>query len=147
MDLQAAGITPDQITRQAQANLTTVILGTLAYLKEHDQSPQEWTAFIGRRLTQTWETRRGQGARDILQRIALNLAAIGADLHSLSGDDEQAEATFGGWLPIEGLDLFGLTQPEADSFVDLFGPMVEHLGLRYERLEEGEYLKIRITRA
>ncbi|HMA35574.1 MAG TPA: hypothetical protein VKY74_14000 [Chloroflexia bacterium] len=146
MDTQVSGITPERICQQAQANLTTVVLGTLAYLNEQGLSREEWTTFIGRRLTGNWEELRAPGARAILERIALNLLTPGAELHSLTGDASQATATFGGWLPIAGLDLFGLTQPEADSFADLFRPIVEHLGFHYERTEAGEYLQIRVWR-
>jgi hypothetical protein len=53
--------------------------------------------------------------------------------------------TITGW-PAEGmLEVFGLTQHEADHLLDVFAPIAKHVGIRYQWRRQGERITLTFT--
>lgn len=137
--------TPDQITKQAQLNAGVIPLVALAFLKERGISLDQFATFVGERFAPGWSTLQG-GAAAVARMAALNIVSGGADLVGPEGDENRAEATLAGWDGQQTLDMLGLTQAEADTFVDAFGPIAASLGLRYAARRAGDQLHLSFTR-
>src|SRR3954469_22886737 len=83
--------TSDEIAEQGQGNLTTFILTTLAYLRQHGDTADDWVAFLGRTFAPGWESARDEGAIFAARATALNHVTAGAQLVSVEGDQQHAE--------------------------------------------------------
>lgn len=138
--------TSHELYEQAEANLTAFILTTIAYLKEHNQSPQEWITFIGTRFAPAWQQAKDQGAKAAIELLVLNLLATGGTLRLLQGDDTQAEATIVDWPPDGILEFFRLTQDDADNLYDIFKPIAASLNLHYQWHRKGNRVIFKFTR-
>jgi hypothetical protein len=128
--------TPEQISQQAQGNLTGVLLVVVAYLKEHALSVDEFCAFAGRRFAPAWQ--QGLTAKEVARWAALNMVSAGGNLRSLSGDESQAEAVLGGWPSEDSLTFYGVTQEDADSVWGTMATIAEHLRFDYEWHRQGD---------
>lgn len=53
--------TPEHLYKQAQGNLTGVILGTIAYVKGQGPTPQDWVTFLGTDLPLLGSRARARG--------------------------------------------------------------------------------------
>lgn len=138
--------TPEQLYEQAQGNLNGFILGTIAYLKEQGRTPEEWATFMGNRFAPGWESVRGQGAKAAMNRVVLSLVSSGGNLHSLTGDEAQAEAIIADWPSADDLEFFGLTLEDVDPFQTILTPIAAFLNLRYEWQRAGNQLTFRFSR-
>ena len=137
--------TAEELSQQAQGNANALAFLALAYLKEKGQSAAEWADFFGRRVAPGWEGLHGQGAHAAARVIALNVASVGATVHRLSGDEQQAEVTVSGWPAQDMLEFTGLTKADATPMWDVFRPIAAYLNLRYEWQEEGEQVRLRLS--
>jgi hypothetical protein len=138
--------TTEQVLRQAQGNVNAVVLGTIAYLKDRHQSPDDWFASLGERFAPSWESLKDQGAKEVARMAAFNLVSFGGTLRSLSGDESKAEAVIEGWPSSERLEAFHITQSDADVIWGGFGPIGTSLGLRFQWQREGDAVKITFSR-
>jgi hypothetical protein len=142
MEAPQVGFGLEQIWERGQDNFQHVLFGTIAYLKENDLSIEDWATNLGRRLAPGWG--HGYGARDVVERAALNVVSAGASLRSLAGNDEWAECVVADWPPQGKLAserlsrYFGLSQDDADPFWEVFRPIAEYLGFAYEWHRESE---------
>ena len=137
----------DQLLEQAQGNITAIILGTLAYLKAHSLSSEEFIAFMGKLVAPGWEEVKGQGARAAMKYIARNASTTGAGLASISGDENQAEVVLTNWPSTTDLEVFGVTQEEVDAFAwAIYHPVAAYLNLHYEWQRHGNQIVVRLTR-
>ena len=134
------------LAQQAQANVSSILLATIAYLKEQNQSVGQWATFVGQRFAPSWEEMKGHGARDIAEMAALNMASGGATLRSVSGNASEASALLSNWPSEEMLNFAGVSQDDADTFLDVFNPIAEYLGLRFSRQRQGDELTITFSR-
>ena len=130
------------LAQQAQANVTSILLATIAYLKEQKLSAGQWATFVGQRFAPSWEEMKEHSARDIAEMAALNMASGGATLRSVSGDASQASAVLSDWPSEEMLQFAGLSQDDADAFLDVFNPIAEYLGLRFTCQRQGDQLTL-----
>ena len=103
-------------------------------------------AFHGRRFAPAWEELRGRPVVEVARLAALNAVSLGATLRSLSGDDRSAEALVAGWPEEEVLELLGLSREDAERQHDAFGPIMEHLGIRYGWRREGDAVRMTFQR-
>ena len=138
--------TAEEISRQAQGNLTAFILGTIAYFKEQGQTPQEWVTFIGKRFAPFWEAVKGQGARAALEATVLNFVSSGGTVQAFEGDENHAEATVADWPPAELVQALGLTLEDIDHFYEIFKPIAAYLNLRYNWHRQGDRITMTFTR-
>lgn len=130
-----ATFTEAEISQQAAANAKGMSLGVLALARHHGEPPESAARFLGEIFAPGWESFKGKGAFVALQRAALNAVSVGAALHTLSGDERRAEASFGEWPADDDLDLFGLTRDDTAAMFAIFEPVADILGLtcRWER--------------
>jgi hypothetical protein len=135
---------PEEILEHAKENVNALCLVSVAYLKEHALSMDEFWAFAGRQFAPSWE--QGQTAKEVARGTALEMVSGGCNLRSLSGDESQAEAVIGGWPSEESLAFFGLTQEEADTVWGVFGPIAESLGYGYEWHRQGDEVTVTFSR-
>jgi hypothetical protein len=138
--------TPEQIAEQAQGNATAVTLATIAYLREHDLAVDEYAAYVGRRFAPGWAEVQGRPPKDIAQMAALNMVSVGGTLQSLSGDDSQAQAVIRGWPSADWRTYFALDQADIDPIWNMFRPIAESLGLRYEWTRQGDEVTMAFSR-
>src|ERR687893_1115764 len=145
-DAADVGFSPEEVSDQAQGNATALALTALAYLKERGLDLDEYVAFHGRRFAPAWEELRGRPVAEAARLAALNAVSLGATLISLSGDDRRAEVLVAGWPDEEFLDLLQLSREDAQRQLDAFGPITEHLGIRYGWRREGDAVRMTFER-
>lgn len=145
-DAADAEFSSEEISSQAQGNATALALTALAYLKERGLDLDEYVAFHGRRFAPLWEELRGRPVVEVARLAALNAVSLGATLISLSGDDRRAEVLVAGWPDEEFLDLLQLSREDAQRQLDAFGPITEHLGIRYGWRREGDAVRMTFKR-
>lgn len=121
---------PEEIAQAAQRNAHLFCFVNIVYAKAHGCSPHEYWTFIGRQFATLWE--QGQSVPAIARRAARNMVSVGATLQALSDDESQAEVVMTGWPAPDTTAHFGLTQAEADTVFDIFGPVATSLGCHYE---------------
>ena len=136
--------TPEQIARRTRGNANSMFFAILCYLKKHDMSLDEFCGFVGQLYAPTWT--EGLTAKQIAQGMALNYVSLGAELHSFSGDESQAEVVIGEWRSAETLAFFGLAREEADSVLGIAQPIAEHLGFDYEWSRQGDEITMTFSR-
>ena len=139
------GFTADQINEQAQGNVTAFILSTIAYHKQRELSVADWITFVGRAFAPGWESMRDQGARELARLAAFNHVSAGGRLVSLEGDQDRAECVVI-WPSREMLDFAGVTRQDAHAIHDIFHPIAEYLGMRYEWRQEGDAVRFTFSR-
>ena len=145
-DAADVGFSPEEVSSQAQGNATAFALTALAYLKERGLDLDEYVAFHGRRFAPGWEELRARPVVEVARLAALNAVSLGATLRSLSGDDRSAEVVVAGWPQEDFLDLLRLSPEDAERQHDAFGPIMEHLGIRYGWRREGDAVRMTFER-
>lgn len=123
--------TTEELLSQAQGNATAFALATIAYLREHSLSVDDYVRFFGRQFASGWEELRDQPLTAVARTAALNAVSVGGILRSLSGDEARAEVLIGGWPDEEILGVLGLGRGDGEAMWDSFEPIMEHLGIRY----------------
>jgi hypothetical protein len=141
-DANNTEFTPEEVLSQAQGNATALVLTAYAYLKEQGLDIEGYVAFHGRRFAPAWEELRGGPVVEVARLAALNAVSLGATLRSLSGDERGAEVLLSGWPDDEFLDMLQLSREEGEKQYDAFGPITEHLGIRYEWRREGDAVRM-----
>ncbi len=142
MEAPQTTFSEDQIARRGMDNWEHVLFGTIAYLKEHGLSVQEWATYLGHQFAAGWG--HGYTARDVTERAALNVASAGATIRSITGNADWAECVVGDWPPSGKLAserfhrYFGLTYQDVDPFWEVFRPIADYLGFKYEWCRESE---------
>ncbi len=135
---QEAAFSQEQVAQRSMENANGFVLGSIAYLKDRGQSVEDWATFLGQRFAPIWQDLKGQGARAAMEQIALNTVSLGATLHSLSGNESQAEAVIGDWPPPEFAQLLGISEADSEALGRIFAPISESLGLQYDyQLQDG----------
>jgi hypothetical protein len=135
----------EDLLDHAEENITGLILATAAYCKARNLSFADWVAFVGNHFAPTWEELKGQGAIDVAHRVAFNLLTAGAAVEALSGDDKRAEVRCT-WPFEEDLDFLDVSRDDLDPFFDVFGPIANHLGCRYDHQRVGEHVTMVFAR-
>ena len=136
------GFAPEEVLSQAQGNATALFLAAIAFLKEQGLDADRYVSFFGRRFAPGWEELRGRPVADVARTAALNAVSVGSELRALSGDDSRAEVLVAGWPEEEFLSILGLTRDDSERVYDLFGPIMEHLGIHYEWRREGDAVRM-----
>jgi hypothetical protein len=134
---------PEAISDAAQGNVSGLCYGIIAYMKERGLSPNECWAFIGRKFSTAWAP---GSVEDIARGAAINMVSAGCTLQALSADEARAEAVMTGWPAAAAATRFGLTQAEADTVFDIFGPIISALGAHYQWQRRGETIVMTFTR-
>jgi hypothetical protein len=138
-DSNEAEFTTEEVLSQAQGNATAFALASIAYAKERDLEVEEYVAFVGRKFAPGWEELRGRTLKEVARIAALNWVSVGGRLSSLSGNDEHAEVVIAGWPGEEELGELGVTQADSEPLWNIFGPIMEYLGVRYSwQRQDGE---------
>ena len=79
---------------------------------------------------------------------ALNLVTGGAEIRSLEGDADTAEATivFPAGEAVAFAHQLGLTDASLDASMEIWQPIMTHIGLRAEVRREGEVRRLVVGR-
>jgi hypothetical protein len=141
---QAVQVPADEICQYSKQLATGLILGTIALLRDRQQSPVEWFSSIRQQFAANWEPLRGAVAFAMLRAIAINSTAIGAMVETLAGDTSAAELVITDWPPALFLDILGLTLEDVDSFWDALRPMMQHLNYSYEWQRDDVRVRLRV---
>ncbi len=136
----------DELLRQAQGNATATVLITIAYLGERGQSVEEWVAFVGGHFAPAWQGLEDRSPGNVAHLAALNMASVGGEVLSLTGDEGRAEVVLAAWPPPALLDTFGVAPAAADAFYEVFGPIAAALGLQYAWERGGDQVRLTFVR-
>lgn len=128
---QHEGFSDEQIAQRARENANGFLLGSIVYLKENGHRCADWASYLGGRFAGGWDPVKGRGAMAAMEQVALNVASLGADVESLTGDQQRAELVFGGWPQPELIEFMGVSRAEALEFLHAFEPIAEYLGLEF----------------
>jgi len=143
--MQAAEFDTRQILETAQANVTNFALSVLAYSKRQGQSFDDWVRFTGEMFAPGWGALADKSPLSVAREAALNLVSGGATAVALSGDERRAEVT-AVWPSDEFLAFINLSREEAVTFLRIFVPIAEHVGLRYEQAQQGDRTLLSFSR-
>lgn len=127
---------PEAIGEAAQGNVSGLCYGIIAYMKKRGLSPNECWDFIGRKFSTGWPP--DLSIQEMASWAAINMSSAGCTLQSLFADEAQAEAVMTGWPAADATTRFGLTQAEADTVFDIFGPIAASLDCRYSWQRRGD---------
>jgi hypothetical protein len=136
--------TPDEISRAAQSNATSLALGAMAFCKDHHLPITELVSAWGRRFAPLWA--KEITALEMAEGAALNWVSVGSRLSALSGDASHGKAVITGWPSEASLAAFGLSQAEADILWSNFGPIAESHGLSYHWQRQGDEVTMTFTK-
>jgi hypothetical protein len=136
--------TTEELLSSAQGNATAFVLATIAYLKEHGLTVDDYVRFFGSKFAPGWGELGGQ-PRAVARTVARNAVSVGGTLRSLSGDEEHAEVIVEGWPDEEISGTLGLRREEGEAMWDSFDPIMEHIGIRYSWRHEEEDRAVRLT--
>ena len=131
--------TTEELLSSAQGNATAFVLATIAYLKEQGLAVEGYVRFFGSKFAPGWEELADQPLA-VARTVARNAVSVGGTLRSLSGGEERAEMIIEGWPDEELLGTLGLRREEGEAMWDSFGPIMEHINIRYSwghREEDG----------
>lgn len=120
----------EEVAQAAQRNAHLFCFVNVAWAKAHGLSPNEYWTFVGRHFATLWE--QGQSVPAIARRAARNMVSVGGTLQAFSADESKAEVVMTGWPAAGTTAHFGLTQAEADTVFDIFGPIAAALGCHYQ---------------
>src|SRR5215218_10645506 len=129
--------TTAELLSSAQGNATAFVLATIAYLKEHGLSVDDYVRFFGSKFAPGWEELRDQPLA-VARTVARNAVSVGGALRSLSGDEEHAEVIIEGWPDEEISGVLGLERDDGEVMWDSFDPIMEYIGVRYSWGHEGD---------
>lgn len=135
---------PEEIAQAAQRNAHLFCFVNVLYAKAHGLSPHEYWTFMGQQFATLWE--QGQSVPAIARRAARNMVSVGGTLQALSADESQAEVVMTGWPAPDTTVHFDLTQAEADTVFDIFGPVAAALGCRYQWRRQGDTIVMSFAR-
>ncbi len=138
--------TQEELSSRAQGNATAFVLTAFAYLNERGMDPDEYVAFFGRWVAPGWEEMRARPVADVAREAALNVASMGGEVRSFSGDDTSAEVLAAGWPGEELLSALQLRQDDSDRLWNAFAPIMDSLGIRYAWQREGEAVRMTFER-
>lgn len=139
-----SAFSPEEIAQAAQRNAHLFCFVNVMYAKAHGFSPNEYWTFMGHQFATLWE--QGQSVPAIARRAARNMVSVGGTLQALSAEESQAEVVMTGWPAPDTTAHFGLTQAEADTVFDIFGPVATSLGCRYQWQRQGDTIVMTFTR-
>jgi len=106
----------------------------------------EFVNYSGRLLAQSWELMRGTAVLEITKAMAADLVVLGAQVHTLTGDDHEAEVVLVGWPEPEMLAFAEISQADADCMMCWYDTIAAHLGLNFRAQRRGDELTIRVYR-
>jgi hypothetical protein len=134
---QTSSFTATEVSEQAQANLSAIIAGTMAFVKARGIPVSEWTTYLAHLFAPGWGEVRSEGATAIARAAALNMVSGGATLVEIVGDEQRAVAVVDwdvqshiDWLPT-------LSQDDFRNMPAIFATIAEHLGMHYESSWDG----------
>lgn len=121
--------TREMVEEQAKADAAVLILVSAAYAKSLGQDVRGWALFAGKLVSPSWT-----GITSPLMgvtAVALNCAAAGLSVVSVTGDDTRGETVTGDWPDPEDLSMLGLSQAEADQCWSIYEPVAQSLGYTF----------------
>ncbi|HZD10076.1 MAG TPA: hypothetical protein VE553_01950 [Candidatus Binatia bacterium] len=102
--------------------------------------------YVGEALARDWESMRGTAVLKLAKAMAADLVALGARVHTLMGDDREAEVVLVGWPDQEVLAFAGISQAEAERIVCWYDAIAKYLGVNFRAQRQGDELTLRIYR-
>jgi hypothetical protein len=128
----------EELLKSAQFIANFWLLATMAYLKEHEQSIEDWVRFGGDHVARGFEAREPASALELVRTVALGPVSLGGTLLRLEGDVMRARATVE-FLAEEMVTAFGLSLNDLDLFLGgVYEPLTRSLDLKYTSHRTGE---------
>ena len=135
--------TTEELLAQAQGNATAFVLTTIAYLKEHGLSVDDYLEYFGRQFAPGWEELGAQPVVDVARTVANNAVSVGCSVGSISGDETRAEVLVTGWLDADTIsETLGLEQDDSDAVWNSFYPIMERLSINYSWRREDTTVRV-----
>jgi hypothetical protein len=133
-----AEFTKEEIGERAVGNATGFCYGTISYLQSKGLSVEEWAEYVGQMHASGWEGVKGKGALVVLREAVINWISCGANLISLAGDENRAEAVLE-WPP-EWYQ--GVPFEEAHRINSIFIPITRFVDLKSAWESEGKQFRL-----
>jgi len=137
-----------EIAEQSRANALGLFLGTVAGLQDGGQSVAAWARALGERFAASWDEARDDGAYTAARWAALNLVTGGAEVRSMEGDADTAEVTFvfPAGEAAEFAEELGISEESLAESMEIWHPIMSHIGLRAELRHGAEVRRLVISR-
>lgn len=135
----------------AQMSLSTLIAGTMGFLKKRRIPIKDWVRYIGEEFEGSWGGLQGEKPQVVLEHLlTLEVLPLGVEAKSSEATPKKAEVTLTtlpsravlkkfGTTPGELLEGFGVTPEEMASFYAMYEPAAKAIGLKFaHRLAGGK---------
>ena len=138
-----------EIAEQSRTNALGLFLGTVAVLQDSGQSVAAWARALGERFAPTWDEATDDGAYTAARWAALNMVTGGAEIRSLEGDADTAELTFvfPAGEATEFAAQLGISDASLAESMEIWHPIMSHIGLRAEVRHEGDVRRLVVSRS
>ena len=118
--------TPERILQLAQRNITGILLITIAYLKEHGLSLEDYFQYLGENFAPNWQ--HGLTAMEVAYYQARNHASFGQELYQLLGGDTDACIMMSVWPDDQTLAAYGVSREDAEVIWHSLVTIANHVG-------------------
>ena len=136
---------PEELRARALKNAKAITYLAIAFAIKHGVL-DEFTDHFSKLLAPGWESLRGAAALEITKAMAADLVALGAQVHTLTGDDHEAEVVLVGWPEQAMLAFAGISQADAECLVRWYDAIAAHLGVNFRAKRQGDELTLRVYR-
>lgn len=136
---------PEELLKRALKNGKAITYLAIAFAIKQGVL-DEFTDHFGKLLAQGWESMRGTAALEIAKAMAADLVTLGAQVHTLVGNDHEAEVVLVGWPEQELLAFAGISQADAECMVHWYDAIAAHVGVNFRAQRQGDELTLRVYR-
>ncbi len=139
------GISPAHAdTSQSQANLVSVTLINIDYLRNRNLTYTDWVAFVGSRASHYWDKQLDRAFADVLPLIYSAIQSYGIQVTEVSRTPTSAQAICTNWPDPTYLSYFQLniTPQEADPFWDMLRPITKRYQIQYTWRRSGDQVTL-----
>jgi hypothetical protein len=137
--------TEQQIANQSKNNLSAYIILTIAYLKENNQSVDDWLTFIGNKFVKDWPSDH-TSLEKLAEGIILNNLSAGAKLVSYSQEDGIIEIILTDWPSKIELEFYKISWEDSQLIHNVLKPVFHKLAVNYTwRIIENKQVKIELS--
>jgi hypothetical protein len=158
MEMSKSNMTTGMLLDGAQMSISALIAGTMGFLKERNIDITEWVSYIGQKFTDSLKDLEGEPVEHVLKHLLeLEIAPLGAEIISIEGKGDKAEAVLTalpgrpvlekfGTTPRQLLRGFSLSQKEFESILDMFQPAASSIGLRLTHHTKNSQLYVTLAK-
>ena len=121
-----------------QGNIQAVIAATVGFLRASGGDPQAWASALGDAFARGWDEPEPWTPGELVDAIAVNLRALGAEIVELDATDEPATLRTRGFPDPELCERLGVPIDDVLRYNDSLDRVARERGVRWAWRRDGE---------